>query len=161
MNERRIARIERQIKERIANVLIHEIADPRMGFVTISRVEVDKEMQKCVVYWSLLGDDTRRRLSEAALANATGFVRKEVARVLHTRTVPVLEFRFDESVAGAERMRGLLDELRLERGDPDPADPNAADPDPANPDSADPDGVTESDSAGEPEASPDGDRGET
>ena len=61
MNERRIARIESQIKERIATVLIHEIADPRMGFVTITRVEVDKEMQRCIVYWSLIGDATRLR----------------------------------------------------------------------------------------------------
>jgi ribosome-binding factor A len=125
-----------------------------MGFVTICRAEVDKEMQKCVVYWSLIGDDTRRRLSEAALANATGFLRKEVAQVLHTRSVPVLEFRFDESVVGAERMRGLLDELRLERGDPDPDDPDGK---PAG----DADGEPAGDAAGEPEGSPDGERDET
>lgn len=121
MNERRIARIERQIKERIATALIHEIADPRLGFVTISRVEVDKELQHCQVYWSLLGDATRQRLSAAALKNATGFLRREVARVLRTRTVPVIEFRFDESVAGAERMRHLLEELRAARGEADEA----------------------------------------
>ena len=132
MNERRIARIERQIKERIATALIHDIADPRMGFVTISRVAVDKELQRCIVYWSLIGEDTRRRLTASALANATGFLRREVARVLHTRTVPVLEFRYDESVAGSERMRNLLEELRSERGEDEATEPPAdrpSDPD--------------------------------
>ena len=128
MNERRIARIERQIEERLAHALIHEIADPRIGFVTISRVEVDKEMQRCIVFWSLIGDDTRRSLSAAALANAAGFLRREVARVLHTRTVPVLQFRYDESVAGAERMRNLLEELGEERGEDPEAEPSK-DPD--------------------------------
>lgn len=115
MNERRIARIEQQIKERLANILIHEISDPRMGFVTISRAEVDKEMHRCIVFWSVLGDDKTRKLTEDALRNATGFMRREVAAVLNTRTVPKLEFRHDESVEGARKMRDLLDGLREER----------------------------------------------
>lgn len=115
MNERRIARIEQQIKERVANLLLHEIADPRVGFVTVSRVEVDKEMQRCIVYWSILGDDTARKLTDDALRNATGFLRREVAAVLHTRTVPKIEFRHDESVTGSIEMQKLLDGLRQER----------------------------------------------
>jgi len=115
MNERRIARIEQQIKERVATLLLHEVADPRVGFVTISRVEVDKEMQRCIVYWSILGDDKARKLTDDALRNATGFLRREVAAVLHTRTVPKLEFRHDDSVTGAIEMQNLLDGLREER----------------------------------------------
>ena len=101
MNERRIARIEQQIKERLAVAVQRELADPRLGFVTITRVEVDREMQRCVVHWSALGDAKAQRLSAAALEHAKGLLRTDVAKVLHTRTVPRLEFRFDESVAGA------------------------------------------------------------
>ena len=115
MNERRIARIEQQIKQRIATALQHEIADPRMGFVTISRVQVDKEMLTCQVFWSVLGDDSAQRRTADVLEHAKGFLRREVAQVLHTRTVPELRFRFDESVAGAQRMQDLLDELSEER----------------------------------------------
>lgn len=137
MNERRIARIEQQIKERVATLLLHEVSDPRVGFVTISRVEVDKEMQRCVVYWSVLGDDKAQKLTDDALRNATGFLRREVAAVLHTRTVPKLEFRHDESVSGAIEMQNLLEGLREEREereglqDPDAdqeSDPSAGDP---------------------------------
>ena len=119
MNERRIARIEQQIKERIATLLVHGIADPRLGFVTISRVSVDREMSRCLVYWSILGDDKKKRLSASALEHATGFLRRAVAQVLHTRTVPKLEFRFDESVLGVQRMQALLNELRDERDERD------------------------------------------
>ena len=125
MNQRRIARIEQQIKERVATLLIHDIADPRLGFVTVSRVQVDKELHSCKVFWSSLGGDKDRRLTQAALDHARGFVRREVAAILHTRTVPRIEFRFDESVEGAQKMQRLLDDLREERGDapePPPAD---------------------------------------
>ena len=117
MNERRIARLERQIKERLAIALVHEIADPRIGFVTISRVEMDKEMQRCKVFWSVIGDAKVQRLTASGLAQATGFLRREVAHVLHTRSVPELVFLHDASVEGAERMRNLLEDLRSERGE--------------------------------------------
>jgi ribosome-binding factor A len=129
MKERRIARLEQQIKERIATALVHEIADPRMGFVTVSRVEMDRELQKCIVYWSVLDDATHKR-TEQALNSAAGFLRSEVAAVLHTRTVPRLEFRHDASVAGAQRMQTLLDELRQQRGDPALPDPDDLEPPP-------------------------------
>ena len=90
MNERRVARIQRQIKERIATALVHEISDPRVGFVTISRVEMDKEMQQCKVFWTMLGDEKAQRLTASALDRAAGFLRREVAHVLHTRSVPTL-----------------------------------------------------------------------
>jgi ribosome-binding factor A len=115
MNERRIARIEQQIKERVATLLIHEIADPRLGFITISRVEMDKEMQRCIIYWSVLGNDKSQKLTTDALHNATGFLRREVASVLNTRSVPKLEFRHDDGVTGAVEMQELLDGLREER----------------------------------------------
>jgi ribosome-binding factor A len=130
MNERRIARIQRQIKERIATALVHEISDPRVGFVTISRVEMDKEMQQCKVFWTMLGDEKAQRLTASALDQAAGFLRREVAHVLHTRSVPTLTFRYDESVEGAERMRNLLDELRAERGEGPEGEPGDSDSDP-------------------------------
>lgn len=136
MNERRIARIKQQIKERVANLLLHEIADPRVGFVTISRVEIDKEMQRCIVFWSVLGDDTARRLTADALHNATGHLRSQVAAVLNTRTVPKLEFRHDESVSGSMEMQTLLDSLRKERealeNTDDPDSEPESDPEPGH-----------------------------
>jgi ribosome-binding factor A len=130
MNERRIARIEDLIKRRVAEVVGTELNDPRRGLITITRVKVDKELATCTVFWSVLGDDTERRLNENMLEHATRFVQREVATVLHTRTVPRLRFVFDESIAGAIRVQGLLDELRREREAKglDGAEPPADDP---------------------------------
>ncbi|GAB4137021.1 MAG: 30S ribosome-binding factor RbfA [Planctomycetota bacterium] len=115
MNERRIARLQEQIKARIAEVLMREIADPGLGLVTVTRVELDREFLNCKAYWSVLGDGRSRARSEQVLRRATAFVQREVARVLHTRTVPKLRFVFDESIAGAIEMQQLLRNLEAER----------------------------------------------
>lgn len=119
MNERRLARLQEQIKQRLAQVLQREIADPGLGLVTITRVELDKEFTQCKAYWSVIaptGKEGRaRRDSGAVLERARGFCQREMGKVLHTRTVPHLEFRFDEGIGGAIRLNRLLHELKEER----------------------------------------------
>ncbi|MGE3174799.1 MAG: 30S ribosome-binding factor RbfA [Planctomycetota bacterium] len=115
MNERRIHRLESQIKARVAELLLRDLRDPKIGMVTISRVELDKEFTQCRVYWSVLGGPHQKAATDRALQRARGYVQREVGATLHTRTVPHLEFRFDESIAGAVKMQQTLEELRRER----------------------------------------------
>lgn len=117
MNERRIARLQEQIKARIAEVLMRELADPGLGLVTITRVELDREFLNCRAYWSVLGDDKQKAKSGQTLQRARAFVQREVGSALHTRTVPHLQFVFDESIAGVIRMQQLLHELKQQRGE--------------------------------------------
>jgi ribosome-binding factor A len=115
MNDRRIARLQEQIKARIAEILMRELQDPKIGLVTVTRVALDREFTQCKCYWSVLGDEKQRQRSQGALQRARGFVQREVGKDLHTRTIPRLEFVFDESIAGAIRMQGLLEAVRSER----------------------------------------------
>lgn len=125
MNERRIHRLQEQIKQRLAEILQRDLADPGLGLVTITRVELDREFTICKAYWSVIGDARARRDTEAVLQRARGFCQREMARGLHTRTVPTLQFVFDEGIAGAIRIQQVIAELRKERegresGDPEP-----------------------------------------
>ncbi len=129
MNERRIHRLENQIKSRVAEVLQRELADPQLGFVTVSGVELDREIKLCKVYWSVLGSDKDRHRNQRALDRASGFVRRHIAQILHTRTVPTLRFVFDQSIEGAIRVNNLLADLRAERQQRE-ALPGAETPDP-------------------------------
>lgn len=115
MNERRIKRLQELIKARVAEVVSFELADPRRGLITITKVELDRELAQCKVYWSVLGDEKDRNLNAHMLDHATSYVQREVAAVLHTRTVPKVRFVFDESIAGAIRVQRIIDELRDER----------------------------------------------
>ncbi|HEB53152.1 MAG TPA: 30S ribosome-binding factor RbfA [bacterium] len=121
MNERRLARLREQIKQRLAQVLQRDLADPKLGLVTITRIELDKEFTQCKAYWSVLAptgrEERAQKESAAVLDRARGFCQREMAAVLHTRTVPHLEFVFDKGIGEAVRMQKLLEELN--RGRPD------------------------------------------
>ena len=130
MNDRRIARLQEQIKQRLAEVLQREIADPKLGLVTITRIELDAEFTLCKAYWSVLaptatGEQKARRESQEVLDRARGFVQREVGKALHTRTIPHLEFVHDEGIAGAIRVNTLLKDLAEEQAKkpPPPAEP--------------------------------------
>jgi len=124
MNERRLARLAEQIKQRLATVLQRDLADPNLGLVTISRIELDKEFTQCKAYWSVIAakgkEDAARRASAEVLERATGFCQREVGAVLHTRSVPQLQFVFDEGIGGAIRMQELLKELNPQTEQPEP-----------------------------------------
>lgn len=115
MNERRLHRLEAQIQARIAEILLRELQDPKIGMVTIARVELDSEFTHCRVFWSVLGEGHQRAHTDRALQRARGFIQREVGKTLHTRTVPHLQFEFDESIAGAVKMQQTLLDLRQER----------------------------------------------
>ena len=117
MNERRIQRLESQIQHRVAEILMRELQDPKLGMVTVCRVELDSEFTQCKVYWSVFGTDKQKAQTRGALSRARGFVQREVGASLSTRTVPHLEFVFDESIAGAVKIQDTLSELRKERED--------------------------------------------
>ena len=138
VNERRIARLQELIKARAAEVVAHELADPELGMVTITRVQLDREMMMCRIYWSCLGGERDKERNAEVLGRARKFVRREIGAVLSTRTVPDVQFRFDESIAGAQRVDRILKQLREERegqglddadadGDAPPRTPDAED----------------------------------
>lgn len=144
MNERRLARLQEQIKQRLAEILLRDLADPKLGLVTITRVELDSEFTQCKAFWSVLaptaaGEAKAKANSEQVLTRARGFCQREVGKTLNTRTVPHLEFVFDSGIGNAARMNQLLGELRAEReqagrgDDATPADPGAAPADPGKP----------------------------
>lgn len=120
MNDRRIARLQEQIKERLAEILLRDLADPKLGMVTITRVVLDTEFTHCKAYWSVLGtagvsDDKVRKDSQGVLGRARGLCQREVGKTLHTRTIPHLEFIYDAGIAGGIQMNKLLADLAHER----------------------------------------------
>lgn len=107
-----IARLEARIQRRVAHALQFELADPRISFVTVTRVELNTDVSLAKVFYSTLGEAAERTRVQHLLDDATGFVRRQVARVLETRTVPKLRFVFDDTIEEASRMDQLIREAR-------------------------------------------------
>jgi ribosome-binding factor A len=108
----RTARVADQIRGEIAAMLAREVHDPGIGFVTITRVTVTPDLQQARVYYTALGDDTARRNTERALGRAAPFLRRQIGSRLRLKRTPEIEFLYDESIAGQDRIERLLNEIR-------------------------------------------------
>lgn len=131
----RIKRLEKVAHQRASEVVLYELADPRLQFVSITRVKLSSDLSHATVFWSVIGDDGTRSKVGHALDHAKGQIQSEIAKVFHTRRSPRITFKHDPSIEGAIRVSKLLDELKDEREEREdenaPADsaPEAAAPD--------------------------------
>lgn len=115
---RRTSRVADEIQSAIAELLLREIKDPRVGMVTLTGVRVSTDLRHAKVFFSVLGDDARRERALAGLKSATGFIRARVARRLQLRAAPEIVFAFDPSLEQVDRVARLLNESTTE--DPEP-----------------------------------------
>ena len=111
---RRTERIGEQIRAEVARILREEITDPRVGLLTLTRVDVAPDLSNANVFWSAVEQSGGPSLedTERGLASAAGFLRSRLARVLPTRRVPELRFHYDPSLEAGSRTLELLAELR-------------------------------------------------
>jgi ribosome-binding factor A len=105
-------RVGDQIRSEIASLLTRDVHDPGIGFVTITRVQVTPDLQQARVYYTALGDEKARRTTAQALGRAAPFLRRQIGSRLRLKRVPELEFLYDESIAGQDRIEQLLNEIR-------------------------------------------------
>ena len=92
-NPRTIARVEAQIQRRAAHCLQAELADPRAGFVTITKVEASQDLSSASIHYSVLGSEADRSRVEHMLEEAGGFIQRRVASSLRLRNAPRLHWR--------------------------------------------------------------------
>jgi ribosome-binding factor A len=97
----------------IGTALHKEIRDPRIGFVTISRVEVTADLAFADVYVSVMGSEREQKDSMAGLISSASYLRTHLARNLKTRTVPKLKFILDTTLDHSERINELLKKVDL------------------------------------------------
>ncbi len=114
---RRTERIAEQLRSEIARVLSVEVTDPRIRLVTLTRVDVDPDLSRALVFWSAMetGDDDSLEQVGAGLLSAASFVRRRLAQVLPLRRIPELHFRFDPSLVKGDEMLALLSDLSSDR----------------------------------------------
>jgi ribosome-binding factor A len=108
----RTARVADQIRGEIATMIAREVHDPGIGFVTITRVMVTPDLQQARVYYTALGDDAARRNTERALGRAAPFLRRQLGSRLRLKRAPEIEFLYDQSIAGQDRIEQLLKDIR-------------------------------------------------
>ena len=111
MAELRANRVAEQMKKELSDILSRKIKDPRVGFVTVTDVEVTGDLQQAKVFISVLGDERKKQDTLLGLAKARGFIRSEIGNRIRLRKTPELTFEFDEAYEYGSRIDSILKDL--------------------------------------------------
>ena len=104
----RTRRVGEQIQRELAALIHDELRDPRLGMVSISSVQVSRDMAHAKVHVSVLGKDEQVSDSLGVLNHAAGFLRHKLGKILHMRVIPVLRFYHDRSLEEGARLGALI-----------------------------------------------------
>lgn len=107
----RVGRVGEQIKKELSTLIQMELKDPRIGFITVTGVEVTGDLSQARVYLSVLGNDEQKEETLKALARGTGFLRSELGKRIRFRHTPELIFKFDQSIEYGSRIESLLEKI--------------------------------------------------
>lgn len=106
-------RMSDRIHQILSQLLVREIADPRLQGITITEVKLDPELMVAKVYVSAMGDESRQEPVMAGLRRASGFLRREVGKRIRLRNTPELHFYWDHTLEHADRINQLIANLEI------------------------------------------------
>ena len=113
MSQLRVEKLQELIKQEIGKMLLTDLKDPRIGFVTATHVIVTGDLRDAKVYVSIMGNDEQVKASWAGLQSSLGFIRREIGKRIRLRFTPTIEFALDTSLDYSEHIQRLL--LQVER----------------------------------------------
>ena len=105
---RRQERLAGEIRDEVAQMLVRELKDPRIGFTTVTRVELSPDLQHARVLISVLGDAEAQQKTLEGLTSASGYLRHEIAHRLRLRRAPEMVFVLDRGAEASEKIEELL-----------------------------------------------------
>ena len=116
---RRTLQVGELLKEELTDIIRREVKDPRVGFMSITNVEVTPDLRSARVYVSVLGTDDERTKTLDALRSAARFIRFHLKPRLRMRQIPELEFRDDRSMEYAEQISATLKQIKSSQPGPE------------------------------------------
>ncbi|MEK6791584.1 MAG: 30S ribosome-binding factor RbfA [Deltaproteobacteria bacterium] len=113
MKYKRSDRVGDLIREEVASLIMYGgIKDPRIGFVTITRVQMPPDLKFARIYFSQIGSEADKQKSMEGLASACGFVRRHLAKALSLRHIPEIQFEYDDSLEYADHIERVIKESK-------------------------------------------------
>lgn len=115
MQGKRTNRVGHLIQMELGQLILTKLKDPRLGFITVTHVDVAPDLKTAIVFYSVLGSDKQKTDSKIALERATGFLQKEIATALKLRYTPRLNFRLDDSLEQTFEIERALRKIEKEK----------------------------------------------
>ncbi len=108
-------RVANAIRREISNIIHDELKDPRMGFTTITKVEITPDLRYAKIYYSVLGNEKEKKSTKIALKNATGFMKGLIGDRLKLRCTPELAFVVDKTIEYHDKINRILEGINKEK----------------------------------------------
>ncbi len=109
-------RLAEAIKKEVSELLREELKDPRIGFVSITSVDVSKDLRYANIYASIFGEPDQQKISIKALQKAQGFIRGELGKRIRLRYTPEITFKLDQSISHGSRIIALMEKVKEKGG---------------------------------------------
>ncbi|NLY10318.1 MAG: 30S ribosome-binding factor RbfA [Firmicutes bacterium] len=104
-------RLSEEIRRELSDIIQREVKDPRLGFLSITTVELSRDFSHAKVFVSVYGDEQERNKTLEGLTKAAGFIRTELGKRIRIRHTPELAFIYDDSLEHGARISAILKEL--------------------------------------------------
>lgn len=115
-NQLRIEKLQELIKQEIGKILLMDIKDSRIGFVTVTGVEMTGDLREAKVFVSIMGNDEQIKSTWEGLQSALGFIRREIGHRIKIRFTPEISFELDKSLDYSDHIQKLLLKVKAEEG---------------------------------------------
>ncbi len=113
---KRSVRLQELLQEEISQILHHGLKDPRIGFATVTRLELTDNLKNAKIFVSIMGSEAEKKDTLEGLSSAKGFIRSQLGKNLYVKYVPELIFIEDHSAEHADKINKLLNEIHHGRG---------------------------------------------
>ena len=113
----RIEKLQELIKQEMSKMLLKELKDPRIGFVTVTDVEMTGDLREAKIYVSVMGGAEQVKSSLEGLNSALGFVRREIGQRIQLRFTPEISFALDTSLDYGDHIQKLLLQVEGDKND--------------------------------------------
>lgn len=117
MSRQRPERVQEALRQEISRIVQTEIKDPRLGFITITKVDLTKDLRYAKVFFSVLGKDSDKNLTLRGLNSAKGYIKGLISDRIKLRYMPELSFRIDDSSEYSSQIMALLNNIERKRID--------------------------------------------
>lgn len=105
-------RLSSEIVRQTGMILTQELRDPRLGFMTVTRVKVSDDYKYARIFVSIMGSKKQKKLGLSGLKSAQGFVQRELSRRIRMRQFPSIHFELDESIDKAFKITKIMDDIK-------------------------------------------------
>ncbi|MFK5925405.1 MAG: 30S ribosome-binding factor RbfA [Desulfuromusa sp.] len=117
MSSYRPERVGEQIHKETTRLLMYNIKDPRVASVTLTGVQMSRDISSAKIYFTVNGDSAERKNAEKGLKSAAPYIRRELGKIMQLRFVPSIYFKFDESIDYGQKIDALLHQVQDDLND--------------------------------------------